>query len=262
MCYVLNLKKLALLRNSVYMKILIISDNKFLIEQFYSIVLEKKLDLQHTFTFVCSPSNKSLLADGSLPVTITSLDIKNNYEALIGKYQLIFSLHCKQLFPERLVKQIRCINVHPGLNPYNRGWFPQVFSILNGKKAGATIHEIDEQLDHGAIIAQKEIKIEAYDTSLTAYNKIQAAEVNLLSENLDAILDGSYKALQASEEGNVNLKKDFNQLCEIDLQKQVNMQQAIDYLRAMTHGDYANAWFLDAASGKKIFVKIDLQPAP
>lgn len=240
------------------MNILLISDNKFLIEAFNRLVHRKGLTGKHSFTYVCSPVNKGLLTDTSLSVPVSSIDMKVDYPNLIGKYDLIFSLHCKQLFPAQLVTKVRCINVHPGLNPYNRGWFPQVFSILNGKPAGATIHEIDELLDHGNIIAQKAITIEANDTSLTAYEKIQQAEIELLDEHLETILENRYQSFAPAEEGNVNLKKDFNALCKIDLDKQVTMKEAIDYLRAMTHGDYANAWFTDA-SGKKVYVKITLQ---
>ena len=173
------------------MNVFIISDNKFLIESFAQIVKEKELDKTHRFNFACSKINQTLFSDTSLSVKLESIDMKNDYASLIGKYELIFSLHCKQLFPAELVNKVKCINVHPGFNPYNRGWFPQVFSILNGFKSGATIHEIDEQLDHGNIIAQKEVAIEQYDTSLSAYEKIQATEIELLKENIDSILNGS-----------------------------------------------------------------------
>ncbi|MBL0309831.1 MAG: dTDP-4-amino-4,6-dideoxyglucose formyltransferase [Bacteroidetes bacterium] len=185
--------------------------------------------------------------------------MKSEWKELAETYDLIFSLHCKQLFPAELVGSVKCINVHPGLNPFNRGWYPQVFSILNKKKSGATIHEIDEQLDHGPIIAQKEVVIEKWDTSLSAYNKILNAEVDLLNENLEKIIEGNYTPFRPKEEGNVNLKKDFNALREIDLNKQVSMEEAIDYLRAMSHGEYKNAWFLDPTSGKKVYVSIDLE---
>ena len=234
-----------------YQNILIVSDNQFLIEAFHKLTSNKE-GIKVTYT--CSPQNTALLNTNNLPVPVTALSVKADWEKL--NYDLIFSLHCKQLFPEGLVKKIKCINVHPGLNPYNRGWFPQVFSILNGKKSGATIHEIDEHLDHGNIIAQREVPIARHDTSLTAYLKIQQAEVELLEENLDAILNNTYIAYKPTEEGNVNIKKDFNALCEIDMNKQVTMAQAIDYLRAMTHGEYKNAYYIDPATGSKVYVSI------
>src|ERR1043165_3346946 len=168
-------------------KILVVSDNVFLIRAFHSLISAYP---DVTVDYSCSPVNSTLLQNTSLPVAIHPLNIKEHWRQL--DHDLILSLHCKQLFPAGLVKKIRCINVHPGFNPYNRGWFPQVFSILNKKKAGATIHEIDEELDHGAIIAQKEVKIESWDTSLMAYEKIQGAEIELLKENLETILFHSY----------------------------------------------------------------------
>lgn len=237
-----------------YKNILVVSDNQFLIEAFHKLTGNLK---GIAVTYTCSPQNTALLGSTNLPVNISALSVKTDWEKL--SYDLIFSLHCKQLFPEGLVKKIKCINVHPGLNPYNRGWFPQVFSILNGKKSGATIHEIDEHLDHGNIIAQREVPIAKHDTSLTAYLKIQDAEVELLKENLDAILNNTYTAWQPNEEGNVNLKKDFNALCKIDLNKQVTMSEAIDYLRAMTHGQYQNAYYIDTATGNKVYVSVQFK---
>ncbi len=237
-----------------YKNILVVSDNQFLIEAFHKLTGSIS-DI--TVTYTCSPQNTALLGCANLPVNVSALSVKTDWKQL--SYDLIFSLHCKQLFPEGLVKKIKCINVHPGLNPYNRGWFPQVFSILNGKKSGATIHEIDEHLDHGNIIAQREVPIAKHDTSLTAYLKIQDAEVDLLKENLEAILNKTYTAWKPAEEGNVNLKKDFNALCKIDMNKQVTMSEAIDYLRAMTHGQYQNAYYIDQATGNKVYVSVQFK---
>lgn len=239
-----------------YKKVLVISDNPFLISQF-NLLMEKFEGIE--LSYACSPSNAALLNDTSLAVKINSIHLKTDWEQTVQNYDLVFSLHCKQLFPAPLVSKVKCINVHPGYNPYNRGWFPQVFSILNNKKAGATIHEIDEQLDHGAIIAQTEIEIEKSDTSLSAYEKIQEAEVQLLKENLENILSNNYTTILPNEEGNINLKKDFNALCEIDLEKTVTMSEAIDYLRAMTHGNYKNAYFIDKSTGLKVFVAVQLE---
>lgn len=237
-------------------RILVLSDNAFLINAFHQIVAFKQVEV----TYTCSPQNISLASSKGLPVTVKPLNVKTEVSEIIKNFDLVFSLHCKQLFPAELVRSVRCINVHPGYNPCNRGWFPQVFSILNKLKAGATIHEIDEQLDHGGIIARSEVKIEGWETSLDVYNKIQRAEVELLKGNMDSIINNTYKSFKPEEEGNVNLKQDFNALCKIDLDKQVTMQQAIDYLRAMTHGEYMNAWFTNHDDGRRVFLKIELKP--
>ena len=239
-----------------YSKLLIISDNLFLIKAFHT--LSSGIEGLNV-DYGCSKSNIALLEEPSLPVKIEAVEIKKQYQDIAERYDLVFSLHCKQLFPAELVSRVKCINVHPGYNPYNRGWFPQVFSIINKLAAGATIHEIDEQLDHGSIIARKEVKVNSWDTSIDIYNRVQLLEIELLKENLPAILKGSYQTLKPEEEGNVNLKKDLNELCKLNLNEKMTMGEAIDRLRALTHGEYANGFYTDAETGSKVYVKILLE---
>jgi dTDP-4-amino-4,6-dideoxyglucose formyltransferase len=141
--------------------------------------------------------------------------------------------------------------VHPGLNPYNRGWFPQVFSILNKMPLGATIHEIDEKLDHGPILVQKEVPVHACDTSLTAYNRVLDAEIDLMRNNLCDILNDTIVAKPMPYEGNLNLKANFDALCELDLDKVQTIGETIDLLRALTHGSYKNGFLLISKPERK-----------
>jgi methionyl-tRNA formyltransferase len=239
-----------------YRRLLVISDNRVLIVAFYKLILDfKGVDVD----YACARSNTALLNDKTLPVKIKAVDVKEQYKDIAQQYDLIFSLHCKQLFPAELVGAVKCINVHPGYNPYNRGWFPQVFSILNKLPVGATIHEIDEILDHGAIIAQREVELNSWDTSLDIYDRVQQLEITLLKENLASILEGTYYTVKPDTEGNVNLKKDFNNLCRLDMNKEITMGEAIDLLRSLTHGNYNNAFFIDPDTGSKVYVKISLE---
>jgi methionyl-tRNA formyltransferase len=196
--------------------------------------------------------------NGRLP-DIPRLNVREQAQELARKYNLAISIHCKQLFPAALVNAVRCVNVHPGLNPHNRGWFPQVFSIMNGLKAGVTIHEMDDQIDHGPIIVQKEYTIEPWDTSGTAYAKIMKLERELILENFSAIRQGTYRAIAPQAEGNINLKKQFDALKCIDLEEEGKFRDFLNRLRALTHDDFKNAYFVDA-SGRKVFVRVMLQP--
>jgi len=242
---------------SVYKKILILSDNAHLCERFIDLCKELNLNLK-MFNFVKSPQSDFIIKNLPDSKELHVISVKQNYKELINKFDLIFSIHCKQLFPKELVSNMKCINVHPGLNPYNRGWFPQVFSILNGKPLGATIHEIDEHIDHGAIIAQEEIKIKKTDTSGSLYNKILDLEIQLLRDCLISILENNYETKKPEIEGNVNYKSDFNELLELDLTKKQTIGETIDLLRALTHEPYKNSYFIDEDSGDKIYVSIKL----
>lgn len=227
-------------------KIAVISDNYNLISRFRELIVNKNLEFVFHFYSTVNLNDE----------TVKLINIKTDWKNFCS-FNLILSLHCKQIFPAELTTTVKCINIHPGLNPYNRGWFPQVFSIINKLPAGATIHEIDEQLDHGNIIAQQTVKIESYDTSLTAYNKIIDAEFFLLENHIDAILSGSYVSATPYAEGNLNLKRDFTELCKINLDKKVSYREVLDHLRALSHGDYKNAFYEE--DGRKIYVSISFE---
>ncbi|PJE22318.1 MAG: hypothetical protein CK431_17205 [Mycobacterium sp.] len=195
---------------------------------------------------------------GQLP-GVPRLDVKGGVAEILRRYDLVFSLHCKQIFPAALLDGVRCVNVHPGLNPYNRGWFPQVFSIIDGQQAGVTIHEMDGQLDHGPIIVQRECPIESWDTSGSVYARLLAIERELVLEHFAAIRDGSYRAQPMATEGNLHLKKDFERLRQLDLDEQGSFGQFLNRLRALTHDEFRNAWYVDS-SGRKVFVRVVLEP--
>ena len=188
------------------------------------------------------------------------VDVKQDIDYILANFDLVISVHCFQYFPKELLNQIRCINVHPGYNPVNRGWFPQVFSIVHDLPIGATIHEIDQKLDHGAIIARKLVTKYNWDTSLDLYNRVLEAEIELLNEHFDEIIDNSYIKTNPENEGNIFYKKDFNDLCKIDLAQTGTFKQFYDKLRALSHAEYKNAYFVDKDSGKKIFIKLEIDP--
>jgi len=232
-----------------YRRALILTDNRHLFGRIHAILEAKRLN-GVSFAFACSHVD--------LP-GVDPIDVKDRVADLIEDYDIIISLHCKQLFPAELVRAVKCINVHPGFNPYNRGWYPQVFSMINKLPVGATIHEMDEQLDHGPIIVQEQIRVFSHDTSKTVYDRILELETRLFSENIERILKGGYTVFAPASEGNVNLKKDFERLKRIDCDRTYTGREMIDLLRALTHSDYRNAYFEDK-NNRKIFVKIMLEP--
>jgi len=241
-------------RKEYVMKILVITDNIYLYNSFKKITgAPVYSDME--FHFMSTDSKISV--SGEIPV----INVKTEYkEKIIGFFDLVISMHCRQLFPAELAGSVRCINVHPGLNPYNRGWFPQVFSIINKLPAGATIHEIDAEIDHGAVIVQQAVEVYPSDTSLDVYNRVLEEELKLLERHLYDIVMKKYTSVPMEEEGNLNLLRDFRQLCKIDLNENMTVGKTIDLLRALTHHPYKNAYFVDENTGKKIYVGLSLHP--
>ena len=236
------------------MKVFIVTDNKWWLKK--SKQLFKKAGIETAI--YCSPSSNKLFEKELRQKIISTLNIKLNIDYLIENYTLGFSIHCKQIFPSKLVKNIRCINIHPGLNPFNRGWYPQVFSILNKKPAGATIHLMDAEIDHGDILAQAEVEIKEWDTSKTVYDRVLRLELFLFIENFNKIINKSINQKTPEFEGNYNSIQDFENLKLIDLDQTLTMREAIDFFRAMTHDPYKNAFFI-SKENKRVFVTINLE---
>ena len=243
----------------MYQNPLIITDNLFLAGKFKEIAESKRFPSK--FEYSISPfSDKEIFENQIGTVLCFDLRKKDHTDYILNHYDIIFSIHCKQIFPPELVDNIKCINVHPGYNPINRGWYPQVFAIINNTPVGATIHEIDNKLDNGAIIAREFVEQYAWDTSKDLYDRVLQKEIKLLDDFIVSIINNDYKTTQPEREGTLFLKKDFNQLCKINPDKQLSFGEAINILRALSHGDFENAYFIDEKSGKKVFLKLSLRP--
>lgn len=128
---------------------------------------------------------KNLLESKNLkvPIFTWSVDseqiensIPNSEEKLVG-----ISVLFGHVLPENLINSISggILNLHPSLLPIGRGSDPIPWSIIEKKKQGITIHLIDEGLDTGNIIFQKEIptslNMSAGDIYELASNELFAA---------------------------------------------------------------------------------------
>jgi phosphoribosylglycinamide formyltransferase 1 len=77
-------------------------------------------------------------------------------------------------FPRRIV------NIHPSLLPKFPGLEAWKQALEAGEKVtGCTVHYVDEEIDHGDVIAQREVPILAGDTPERLHARIQIAEHEL-----------------------------------------------------------------------------------
>jgi methionyl-tRNA formyltransferase len=233
-------------------KILVLSDNLEMLKEFQQ---RGKEFSDYEFIYAFSPGN--LNAKKFTEIGCLEIDVSKNLTFILNNFNKIFSVHCKQIFPKELVDQKSCFNLHPGLNPINRGWAPQTFSILNNTPLGATLHQMSKEIDAGPIIAQIEVKVEEWDTSSTAYTKVLQAEKQILDQSLDKVLNGRFFSKEPKERGNYNSQKDFLNLFELDLDTVSTYRSFINHLRATSHPPYLNTFFL-SKEGAKVFVKIEL----
>lgn len=150
-----------------------------------------------------------------------------------------------------------CINLHPALLPFNRGANPNIWSIVEGTPAGATLHYIDEGVDTGDIIAQQAVDVEWVDTGKSLYRKLERVSVALFRQQWPALRAGRVKPLcQSSAAGTSHRLRDVERIDEIDLDRQYTARELLNILRARTFPPYLGAYF--RAGDRKVYVRVEL----
>ena len=150
------------------------------------------------------------------------------------------------------------INLHPSLLPYNRGQYPNVWSIIDGTPSGVTLHHIDPGIDTGDIIAQREVTACPWDTGETLYRKLEQAGIELLRESWIPFREGrALRRTQVVGMGTSHRTMDVAKVDEIDLNGTYTGRALIDILRARTFPPYRGAYF--RAGARKVHLRLHLE---
>jgi phosphoribosylglycinamide formyltransferase 1 len=109
---------------------------------------------------------------------------------VLAGYMRLLSASFIQHFPQRIV------NIHPSLLPAFPGLDAQKQAFDYGVKfAGCTVHFVDEQLDHGAIIVQRAIPVLPTDDEHSLAARILDQEHIAYSEALGILCSGKYEVV-------------------------------------------------------------------
>jgi len=90
----------------------------------------------------------------------------------------------------------RILNIHPALLPAFPGLEAQQQAFVWGVKvSGCTVHFVDEELDHGAIIVQKVVPVLDSDDEHTLAARILEQEHIAYSEAINLVLQGEFQVV-------------------------------------------------------------------
>lgn len=149
------------------------------------------------------------------------------------------------------------VNLHPAYLPYNRGAYPNVWSIVERTPAGVTLHYVDAGVDTGDIIAQQQVPIEPIDTGETLYRKLEQACVELFKEIWPPIRSGQAPRIPQDErEGTFHRMQHVERIDSIDLDRMYTGRELIDLIRARTFPPYPGAYFMH--EGRKVHLRLQL----
>lgn len=114
----------------------------------------------------------------------------------IGQIDLLFSINYLFIIEKELIEypKLFALNIHGSLLPKYRGRTPHVWAIINGEiKTGITVHRIDDGVDTGDILLQKEIEINNTETGADILEKFNAEYPYLINESLSVILKNKFQ---------------------------------------------------------------------
>ena len=130
----------------------------------------------------------------NVPV-FTPEKIRNDYQDILSlNPDLIVTAAYGQIIPKALLDAPKygCINAHGSLLPKYRGGSPIQRALIDGEnKTGISIMYMNEKMDEGDIIVQKEIDIDIHDTNTTLFNKLSDLALKMLVETIPAIFEGN-----------------------------------------------------------------------
>jgi methionyl-tRNA formyltransferase len=84
----------------------------------------------------------------------------------------------------------RAVNLHIAFLPWNRGADPNLWSWIEGTPKGVTIHYLDDGIDSGDVIAQRQVDFNDGETLATSYARLQVEMLALFREKWPEIKAG------------------------------------------------------------------------
>jgi phosphoribosylglycinamide formyltransferase 1 len=108
----------------------------------------------------------------------------------LAGYMRLLSPWFVQQFPHRI------LNIHPSLLPAFPGLEAQEQAFAYGAKvSGCTVHFVDEELDHGAIIVQRTVPVLDSDDEHTLAARILEQEHLAYTEAINIVLRGNLEVI-------------------------------------------------------------------
>lgn len=172
------------------------------------------------------------------------------------KPKFIFSLQCRKIIKKNLINipPGGIINLHFSYLPKNRGCYTIARALINNERiTGVTLHYIDEGIDSGDIIAQKEIKIEAEDTGRSLFDKCTEMGFELFKENYHNIIEGKNSRIKQNDK-----EATYHGISSIDFKKNNitwddDNTKVFNWIRAFIFPPFQYPY--SSINGKKFFIK-------
>ena len=161
----------------------------------------------------------------------------------------LFVVVAFRILPKHILQlpTIGSINLHASLLPKYRGAAPIHWAVINGdEKTGCTIFFLDEKVDTGKIILQKETEIGWEENTGDVYQRLMSMGSEVLLEAVNLIHSGVYLQKNQDDTYATPAPKIFKEHTHIDFNKPV--EEVYNKIRGLS--PFPTAWA--SLEGKKV----------
>ena len=172
------------------------------------------------------------------PKNLKSEEFLSNLKALKANLQIVVAF---RMLPKVVWKMpaYGTFNLHASLLPDYRGAAPIHWAIINGEeKTGVTTFFIDEKIDTGNIILQKEITIHDDEIVGELHDRLMNLGANLVSDTVLSIKSNSVTTQKQKKDSQKIAPKLFPENCKIDWNNSID--KIYNHIRGLN--PFPGAW--------------------
>ncbi len=188
------------------------------------------------------------------PDKLKSEDFVNKLRAFNADVYVVMAYG--KIIPDEIlnIPKYKSLNIHPSLLPKYRGSCPIETAILNDdKNTGVTIIKMDKEMDHGPILAIKEVALDEWPINADILGKtLVMAGSKILVNILPKWIAGEIEEIEQEHDKATYTKKITKEDGLINL----NDNPYNNYLKINAYHGWPSAYFFIDKDGKKIRVKI------
>jgi len=176
-------------------------------------------------------------------LTPVKLDSETIYSLQSTAYDLFLVASYGKIIPKAVINlpKYQTLNIHPSLLPKYRGPSPLQAQILNGdKEVGISIMLIDEQVDHGSLVAQEKIILENILNFGELEKKLATEGAKLFVKILPDWVEGKIKTQEQNHNQATFTKKVEKMDGELDI---INGDPYKNYLKFLAYSDWPGTFF-------------------
>ncbi|MCF6350669.1 MAG: methionyl-tRNA formyltransferase [Flavobacteriaceae bacterium] len=186
------------------------------------------------------------------PINLKNEEFQKELKTLKATLQIVVAF---RMLPKSVwsIPKYGTFNLHASLLPAYRGAAPINWAIINGEtKTGVTTFFIDDKIDTGEIILQKEIKILPDENAGNIHNKLMYLGAKLVCKTILEIKNNTIKTKAQPKIKNKIAPKIYSETCKLNFNN--NLESIYNKVRGLS--PYPVAWTTINNDKETIKVKI------